>query len=88
LVGQGGAARGEDEDAHWPALSAAERRIAVRAACGLHNREIAEETGLTEGTVKVHLNRIFRKLGIDSRIALVRDYGARVQVEAWGRISL
>jgi two-component system nitrate/nitrite response regulator NarP len=48
-------------------LSAREREIAERVSQGARNREIATEFGITEGTVKVHLHRIYRKLGIASR---------------------
>lgn len=48
-------------------LSAREREIAELVAQGARNREIAKQFGITEGTVKVHLHRIFRKLDIQSR---------------------
>lgn len=48
-------------------LSAREREIAELVAQGARNREIAKQFGITEGTVKVHLHRIFRKLDIGSR---------------------
>jgi two-component system nitrate/nitrite response regulator NarP len=48
-------------------LSAREREITERVAQGARTREIATEFGITEGTVKVHLHRIYRKLGIASR---------------------
>ena len=48
-------------------LSAREREIAERVSQGARNREIAKQFGITEGTVKVHLHRIYRKLGIASR---------------------
>lgn len=48
-------------------LSAREQEIAERVSQGARNREIANEFGITEGTVKVHLHRIYRKLGIASR---------------------
>lgn len=38
---------------------------------GLRNREIAEQCGLTEGTVKIHLHNVFNKLGIRSRSQLI-----------------
>ena len=40
----------------------------VRA--GLRNREIAEQLGVTEGTVKVYIHAIFEKLGVSSRTEL------------------
>jgi DNA-binding NarL/FixJ family response regulator len=36
----------------------------------LANKEIARELKMAEGTVKVHLHRIYQKLGIKSRFAL------------------
>lgn len=52
-------------------LSERERELSRLVAQGLRNRAIAEELGLSEGTVKVYLNRIFEKLGISSRTELV-----------------
>jgi DNA-binding NarL/FixJ family response regulator len=37
---------------------------------GLTNKEIAQRLRLAEGTVKVHLHHIYRKLGIANRTAL------------------
>lgn len=44
---------------------------------GLRNRQIGEELGLAEETVKGHLKRIFRKLGVCSRTEAVATYLAR-----------
>ena len=52
-------------------LSKRERAIADLVAQGRRNREIAEELGLTEGTVKVHLHKAFDKLGIERRTQLI-----------------
>ena len=52
-------------------LSERERELSELLAQGLRNRAIAEELGLSEGTVKVYLNRIYEKLGISSRTELV-----------------
>lgn len=52
-------------------LSARERGIVSLVRRGLRNKEIAEELGLTEGTVKVHLHKIFEKLGVHSRTELI-----------------
>lgn len=38
---------------------------------GLRNKQIADQLGLTEGTVKVHLHAIYAKLGINSRSQLM-----------------
>jgi two-component system nitrate/nitrite response regulator NarL len=54
-----------------PALSEREREIALLAARGHRNRQIGELVELTEGTIKIHLHKIYRKLGISSRVELV-----------------
>lgn len=52
-------------------LSPRERGIAALVQRGLRNKEIADELGLTEGTVKVHLHKIFEKLDLRSRTDLI-----------------
>jgi DNA-binding NarL/FixJ family response regulator len=52
------------------ALTRAEKAIATQVVSGLRIREVAEILGLSEGTVKVHVHNIFRKLGVNSRTAL------------------
>lgn len=52
------------------ALSPKEREVARRVARGLRNREIADELGTTEGTVKVFLHNIYKKLNISNRTEL------------------
>jgi len=51
-------------------LTAAETRIAERAAAGLTNRDIAAELFLSPKTVETTLTRVYTKLGIRSRAAL------------------
>lgn len=53
-------------------LTAAERKVAALAARGLSNGEIAEQLFMSVGAAKGHLRRIFAKLGITSRVQLVR----------------
>lgn len=55
----------------FAALSARERAVSLLARRGLRNKEIARELGLTEGTVKVHLHKIFEKLQIKARTELI-----------------
>ena len=51
-------------------LTAREMRIADLVSRGMRNREIGHELGMTEGTVKVSLHRIYDKLGIENRVEL------------------
>jgi DNA-binding NarL/FixJ family response regulator len=53
------------------ALSARELQVVRAVAAGLRNRVIAEQLGIAEGTVKLHLHNIYEKLGIDSRLELM-----------------
>jgi two-component system nitrate/nitrite response regulator NarL len=53
-----------------PALAPRERQLVGFVRRGLRNREIAEQLGVTEGTVKVYLHTIFEKLGVNSRTEL------------------
>jgi two-component system, NarL family, nitrate/nitrite response regulator NarL len=53
-----------------PALAPRERQLINLLRKGLRNREIAQELGVTEGTVKVYLHAIFEKLGVASRTEL------------------
>ena len=53
-------------------LSVRERQIAHAVATGKRNREIAEAFGISPGTVKLHLNRIYAKIGVNSRLDLFR----------------
>ena len=52
-------------------LSAREEQVVALVADGLSNREIAQELGLSEHTIKKYLFRVFDKLGISSRVELV-----------------
>lgn len=56
-------------------LTKRELEIVELVCLGLRNREIAQRGDLAEGTVKIHLNSIFRKLGIASRAELIVHRG-------------
>jgi len=51
-------------------LSPRESQLVILVAQGLRNKEIAAALGLTEGTVKVYLTRVFRKLNVNDRLDL------------------
>ena len=76
VAARGDRARGDRR--HAPArrrrrrasLTPQEREVALLAATGLTNREIAARLYVSPRTVSAHLYRIFPKLGITSRAAL------------------
>jgi DNA-binding NarL/FixJ family response regulator len=53
-----------------PMLTERERQIAVLAASGSSNRDIADELGVSVRTVEGHLYQVFMKLGVSSRAGL------------------
>lgn len=54
----------------FSALSPRERQVADLVAKGLRNRDIAAALGISEGTVKIHLYRVYERLGVSSRTEL------------------
>jgi DNA-binding CsgD family transcriptional regulator len=52
------------------ALTPRERQLVVLVAQGLKNKEIAYRLGVSEGTVKVYLCRLFAKTGVNDRLEL------------------
>ena len=54
-----------------PALSEREKEVLAAVARGERSKEIAARLGISERTVKAHLDSIYNKLGVDSRAAAV-----------------
>lgn len=52
-------------------LSEREREVLHLMAAGRKNREIADELVVVTGTVKAHINSIYRKLAVNSRVQAV-----------------
>ena len=52
-------------------LTERELEVLQAAACGERSKEIALHLGITERTVKAHLDSVYNKLGVDSRAAAV-----------------
>lgn len=63
---------GEIPERALVALTPREREVALRVADGLTDREIAERLWLSPHTVRQYVRRIYRKLDVDSRVALTR----------------
>jgi ATP/maltotriose-dependent transcriptional regulator MalT len=53
-------------------LTPHELRVALRVADGRSNPELAAELYVTRKTIEHHLSRVFRKLGVSSRVELAR----------------
>jgi len=51
-------------------LTPRELEIVCLVARGARNKSIADTLAISEGTVKIHLHNIYKKLPIDSRLAL------------------
>ncbi|TCC50364.1 helix-turn-helix transcriptional regulator [Kribbella pittospori] len=67
-----GVLRSGGQDTGWELLSASERSVVELVAEGATNREAAEQLFLSPHTVSFHLRKIYRKLGIDTRVELTR----------------
>ncbi|MGI8876873.1 MAG: helix-turn-helix transcriptional regulator [Egibacteraceae bacterium] len=71
--------RAKAGDTGWGALSDRERDVALLAAEGLTNPEIAERLVLSSRTVQSHLAKVYAKLGVHSR----REVAAQVRDRQW-----
>jgi non-specific serine/threonine protein kinase len=63
----------EPEPEEQVPLTRREQQVAHLVGCGLTNREIAEQLGISQRTVESHVDHTLRKLG----------FGSRTQVAAW-----
>jgi DNA-binding NarL/FixJ family response regulator len=60
-----------------PALTPRQRELLDLLAAGHTNTQIARRLGVSEGTVRTHLENIYRRLGVSSRVAAVtRAFGS------------
>lgn len=62
-------------------LTPEERRVASLVCEGLSNPEIARALVVSERTVYRHLERIFRKLGVQTRMELIAEWLQRTILE-------
>jgi DNA-binding CsgD family transcriptional regulator len=61
-------------------LSERELQIATLVALGQANKQIAHQLHISEWTVSTYLRRIFAKLGVDSRAAMVYRCASLIQL--------
>jgi DNA-binding NarL/FixJ family response regulator len=61
-------------------LTPREREIVSFLRQGMRNKQIAAEMGITEGTVKIYLFRLFHKLGVRNRFELARCGADQLQL--------
>jgi two-component system nitrate/nitrite response regulator NarL len=54
----------------FDSLTKRQQQIVMMVSNGLSNKGVGRRLDLAEGTVKVHLHNIFRKLGVNNRTAL------------------
>jgi DNA-binding CsgD family transcriptional regulator len=62
-------------------LTDRELQIATLIASGQSNKQVAKQLQISEWTVSTHLRRIFIKLGVDSRAAMV--YCCASLIQSW-----
>ncbi|WP_345383665.1 helix-turn-helix transcriptional regulator [Pseudonocardia yuanmonensis] len=72
-----GAEREQPAAVRLALLTPQERQIAVAVAGGRTNPEVAHALFLSRKTVEAHLTRVYRKLGVRSRVGLTRLVGAQ-----------
>ncbi len=57
-----------DSEPLFGALSKREQQVACQIASGHSNKVIARELGISDGTVKLHVKSILKKLSLNSRV--------------------
>jgi two-component system, NarL family, nitrate/nitrite response regulator NarL len=66
--------RCRSKDSDRPHLSDREQQIATLVARGLPNKQIAKALDISPWTVATHLKRMFSKLGVCSRSAMIARF--------------
>ena len=77
-LGRGGRAdpaSGEDRDSPFESLSRREREVMKELLNGLPNKEIGRRLEIHEVTVKLHLSKVYRKIGANNRAHAVKIAG-------------
>lgn len=67
LAQNGGGAETNESGGDEPSLTNREMQVLAHVCMGLSNDEIAETLNLSPHTIKTHLYRIFKKIGVENR---------------------
>lgn len=68
-----------------PLVTRRQLQVLRMVQAGLTNRQIARQIGMSEGTVRTHLNTIYARLGVQSRTAAVQR--AFHRADDWPTVS-
>jgi FixJ family two-component response regulator len=68
----------------YHSLTAREREVMAHVVTGMLNKQVAQELGTTEKTIKVHRGHLMQKMGVKSFADLVR---AAEKLGIFGRMS-
>jgi DNA-binding CsgD family transcriptional regulator len=63
----------------WESLTPAEREVVSLVTEGLPNKDIAARLFVSPRTVQSHLTHVYTKLGLTSRVQLVREAARHVR---------
>jgi DNA-binding NarL/FixJ family response regulator len=88
FVAQHAAEHPRERETPDPGLTRREEQLLPLIGRGLTNKEIAAQLNLSEKTVKNHVHRILRKMGLENRLGLMAGYrssGNRAQDTASAR---
>lgn len=69
-------------------LTRREITVMLKVADGLSNKDIGSQLNISEGTVKIHLNNIYHKLGVTNRTSLsifTNSYRSRLSANHWSQ---
>jgi DNA-binding NarL/FixJ family response regulator len=70
LLEAAGSSTGSGVSDQPPKITGREQQVLKLLVAGRPNREIGRVLGIDEGTVKAHVGRLMRKVGVENRIAL------------------
>jgi len=67
-----------DSLGHEFGLSSRQTEIAGLISQGMSDRQIAEQLGISFGTVRTHMSRLFQKCNVDNRLQLLAHIYGRL----------